>query len=88
MTYIAHDGNTIAGIGETPGTARLDAILAGYVSVEHWEQERDERGLKEWYLEPCTGALAAQVKAESGAIAWDYLPGRTACTVEEADSKT
>ena len=62
-------------------TARLDAILAGYVSVEH-----DERGLKEWYLEPCTGALAAP-KSESGSIAWDYLPGRTVCTVEEAGDR-
>ena len=64
-------------------TARLDAISAGYVSVE---QERDERGLKEWHLEPCTGALAAP-KSESGAIAWDYLPGRTVCTVEEAGDR-
>jgi hypothetical protein len=68
--YIAYDVTQIYGLGETADAAIADALFA----------VPELTGL---LAGECTDALAAQVDAEGGAIAWGENADGIFCTIEE-----
>jgi hypothetical protein len=92
--YIIANEQAIWGVGETPAAAWADfdrGMAANNIAVVDEAPEANETSWdpkpavrREFYCEPATAGLLAEVKDAGGNRAWGYV-GKVACTVAEED---
>ena len=88
--YVAFETNNPAAIDGLATSKTAAWAEVAEATFPRYDSNGDDRSMasvrRDYTIAECTAALAKQVEAEGGAIAWGELPDGRACTCDEEDA--